>query len=451
MRYKICPICNTPAPEQAKECSACGASLQGVAVIDQYEQSSSTQPKNYDFHYGETDLVESQLKWRGGSYILGGTLLLAVLVCGGVTLFGASRLMAFLGVGTSVESITTQTAVATMANAVDLVTNTAQPTLFLPTVTADAPPTRTVTPSPAPTETPGPCMQQVQSGDSLIALVSRCGHKDLDVIDLVLDLNNLSSAEVIQVGQTLEIPWPTATPGPNLEVTEGVEPAGDEASSAAAVVAVADEDFTGIIAVPTATLQPGVMWHRIVRNENVISIAFQYGANVKILSELNPEIAFSQCDFGEFGGGPSCVVNLIEGQQIRVPAPTPTPTLSVTPSGSETPTPTATPTFNAPSARSPGDRALFRRQELVTLRWAASASLAEGQVYRVDVEDITTSTPYSMDTTELFLIVPVEWQGRDSRRHEYRWTVSVVDADVPNDPHYTTEPRIFVWEGTAEE
>ena len=145
------------------------------------------------------------------------------------------------------------------------------------------------------------------------------------------------------------------------------------------------------------------------------------------------------------------MVNLIEGQQIRVPAPTPTPTLSVTPSGSETPTPTATPTFNAPSARSPGDRALFRRQELVTLRWAASASLAEGQVYRVDVEDITTSTSYSMDTTELFLIVPVEWQGRDSRRHEYRWTVSVVDADVPNDPHYTTEPRIFVWEGTAEE
>jgi hypothetical protein len=291
-------------------------------------------------------------------------------------------------------------------------------------------------------------MQEVLAGDSLIALVTRCGHRDLDVIAEVLEMNNLSAPEVIQVGQTLAIPWPTPTLDPNLMPTATVE---GEADAGAMIAFVPDSEGELVYIPPTATLQPGVTWHRVVKDENIIVIAVQYGADIKILSELNPEISFSQCDFGEFAGGPSCVVNLIEGQQIRVPAPTPTPTLSPTSSGSETPTPSPSPTFNAPSAISPGDRALFRREELVTLRWVASGTLAEGQVYRVEVQDMTTKTDYFADTTELFLIVPVAWQGQDSRRHEYVWTVSVIDSDQPDDPYFVTTPRVFVWEGLAED
>jgi LysM repeat protein len=320
--------------------------------------------------------------------------------------------------------------------------------MFLPTVTADAPPTRTITPSPAPTNTPGPCFQEVQAGDSLISLVSRCGHRDLDVIALVLEINNLSAPEVIQVGQTLEIPWPTSTVDPNLEATATVE----EVAQANPLIAfAADEGAELIIVPPTATLQPGVAWHQVAPGETIISVAFQYGADVKILSELNPEVTFSQCDFGEFGGGPSCVVNIFEGQQLRVPSPTLTPTLSPTPSGSETPSPSPSPTFNAPSALSPGNRALFRQGELVTLRWVASATLAPGQMYRVTVEDLTANTTYEGDTADLFFIIPDAWQGQDNRRHDYRWSISVIDSDNPDNPYFSTEPRIFVWEGREAE
>jgi hypothetical protein len=205
--------------------------------------------------------------------------------------------------------------------------------------------------------------------------------------------------------------------------------------------------FTGVA---TATLQAGVTWHQVIKDETIISIAITYGADIKILSELNPEVAFSQCDFGQFGGGPSCVVNLYEGQSIRVPAPTLTPTLSPTPSGSETATPTATATFNAPSALSPSNRALFRALQLVTLRWVASGTLGTNQVYRVEVEDLTSKVRYTADTTDLFFILPAEWQGRDGQRHEYHWSVSVIDVDNPEAPYFVTEPRMFTWESAAD-
>ena len=131
-----------------------------------------------------------------------------------------------------------------------------------------------------------------------------------------------------------------------------------------------------------------------------------------MLSQLNPEVTFSQCDYGNPAGGPECTVLIYAGQQIRVPAPTPTPTLSPTLSGSETATPTLTATFNAPSALSPADRALFMKNEFITLRWVASGTLSEGQTYRVRVEDMTAGKVYSADTTDLVFHSPRQI-GRD--------------------------------------
>lgn len=451
MRHKVCPICGTTAHPQATKCLECGASLQGVAAVESYEDAGPKVAAPYDFHYGETDLIESGLKWKGATYVLGSVLALAVLACVGLGFIGVARFAALFDVPGSNAAPLTATSAATLANASDFATNTPQPTRMLATVTADAPPTRTPTPSPAPTETPGPCMQEVRAGDSLIGIVSRCGHRDMDVIDTVLEMNGLSAPEVIQVGQTLEIPWPTATVDPEAQPTETSENAEEAGTNPLVAFLPDDEDEIVIAALPTATLQPGVTWHQVVSGETIIHVASQYGANVKILSELNPEVMFSQCDFGQFGGGPSCLVNLYEGQRLRVPAPTPTPTLSPTPSGSETATPSPTPTYNAPSALSPGDRALFQREELITLRWVASGTLAEGQVYRVTVKDVTANKTHAGDTTELFFIVPEAWQGQDNRRHEYEWTVSVIDSRNPDNPHFSTRPRTFVWEGLVEE
>lgn len=443
MSHKICPICDTPAARNATLCSACGASLTDQALVQNGDAEKVT--PDYDYHHGETDLFEGNLNWRGSAYVFIGILAITAFICFASVFFAGAGLFRLMDEEASNNN---GGAIATLPIAD--VTKTPTPVISLPTVTP-APPTRTPSPTPGPTDTPAPCMQQVQAGDSLIAIVSRCGHRDLAVINVVVELNGLDSPEALQSGQTIEVPWPTPTFDPD---SVPVQPEGDASTSAegdaASVASNVEVDEYGFAPLPTATLQPGVMWHTVRTGENIIVVAYQYGANVKILSELNPEITFSQCDFGLETGGAQCSVALREGQNVRVPAPTPTPTLSPTPSGSETPTPTATPTFNAPSAQSPGHLAVFQKSDFVTLRWVASGTLSPGQVYFVRVEDLNTNTVYQAETTDLFYVIPLDWQGRDGVRHEYSWTVSVIDTGNPNNPYFITEPRIFVWESAGE-
>lgn len=447
LAHKICPICHTPSHPSASICGACGASLQQTPPVPDKQTSTSKKPiPVYDHHYGETDLFEGNVRWRGGTYILAGMLLLAIVACTGVVfVMGAS----FYSMIAGTPAPTPVTSLPGSQADTALSTNTPRPTIVLNTVT----PAPTLTETPSPTETPGPCSQQVQEGDSLIVIVQRCGHRDLAVIDLVLEENDLDAPELIQVGQILIIPWPTPTPDPAADTSDD-SAGGDSAESAEGEASsqevVEINPLSGLPVPPTETLQPGVSWHTVASGENIIMVAFQYGANIKILSELNPEVTFSQCDFGLDAGGAQCVVNLVVGQRLRVPAPTPTPTLSPTPSGSETPTPSPTATFNAPSAISPSNRMLFQRGEFVTLRWVASGTLGSGQVYRVQVKDISSGATYQADTSELFFVLPAGWQGADGARHEYEWRVSVIDIDRPERPYFTTEPLSFFWEAQAE-
>ena len=446
--YKKCPICETPNHRSATLCRTCGSSLAGVEIIAS-ENLTEQSTAGYVHQYGETDLLEGGLTWKGGTYFVGGILVLALVIC------IATLIIVALPIFNQITplAVTSQPSLIPQVNPANsggaFVMQSPFPTMFLATVTP-APPTRTPMPTPTATETPSPCMQQVLPNDDLIAVVYRCGHRSLDVIELVLEINNLADASRIQQGQILEIPWPTPTLDPNAIPTEApTEGAG--ISSIASASNPADVNIStplrGLGLVPTETLPPGVAWHQVQKDENIIIVAYNYGANVKILSDLNPEITFSQCDFGLDTGGPNCIVLLYEGQLVRVPAPTPTPTLSPTPSGSETPTPTATPTFNAPSPLSPDNRAFFEDDEFVTLRWVASGTLGPTQSYAIDVEDTTTGTPYTATTQGLFFILPEDWQGTDGQRHEYSWTVSVIDNDTPENPYFTTQPRTFVWKG----
>jgi hypothetical protein len=391
------------------------------------------------------------LRWKGGTYLLGAMLTGGILLCAAAVLSFGLRLTP--GTASSAPSVSFALVPTREDNTAAIATNTPHSTLYLPTVTP-APPTSTYTRTPTETPTASPCTQEVQQGDDLFALVFRCGHRHYeDVINLVVEINSLADPSRIQIGQVLEIPWPTSTPGPNQVAAEEVERT-DESSlgGGAGEWPLIGEDApqTGLSATPTETLQPGVMWHRVLKDENVIVIAYRYGVNVEVLSQLNPEIPFSQCDFSLDTGGAACTVLLIEGQLIRVPAPTPTPTLSPTSSGSETPTPTTTPTFNAPNALSPENRASFQRQELITLRWVATGTLAPGQAYRVEVSDQTSGSYFTANTRELFFIIPEGWQGQDSQPHEYQWMISVIDTNDPNNPVFTTEARTFRWQGRGE-
>ena len=167
------------------------------------------------------------------------------------------------------------------------------------------------------------------------------------------------------------------------------------------------------------------------------------------MSDLNPEIDFARCDFGETYGGPECIVQLSQGQILRVPAPTATPTIEPTPSGSETPTPLPTPTFNVPNAISPPNQTFIGAQEQVTLRWVSTGTLSPTEVYRVVVSDVTTGDTFTADTLDLFFIVPSDWQAKDGERHNYIWQVSVVDFEADTNS-YSTQARTFVWQGAGE-
>lgn len=443
--YKLCPICNTPNHRNATVCTTCGSTLSGVKVVSTNGETGKN-VFTYNYHYGETDLSENNLHWRGSTYLFGGMLVLASLICIGSLILGGIQLLGMPQQG--VPELTTASPVVN--NPAAIVSNTPRPTLYLPTVTP-APPTATLTASPTVTPTQGPCVQRVEPNDDLYAIIARCGHRHFNImLSIVTELNDLEDPSRIQIGQDIMVPWPTATTDPNA--TAMPESTDETAIQDDTALATGGEQSRslGLASTPTEVLLPGVTWHEVQADENILAIAYAYGADLKVLSELNPEITFAQCDFGSGSGGPNCIVQLYIGQRIRVPAPTPTPTLSPTPSGSETPTPSATPTFNAPSPLNPSDRAFFRKEEIITLRWVTSGSLAPGQTYLIRAEDQTAKVTYSATTRELYFIVPEEWHNQDSVRHDFVWTVSVIDNDDPNNPYFTTQPRLFTWQGQGE-
>ena len=293
-------------------------------------------------------------------------------------------------------------------------------------------------------------MQEVRTTDTgLYDVVLRCGHVSMNVIPLVAEINNLDNINLIRPGQLLEIPWPTSTPDPNApaDAPDNEADSGENGEAVAASQPGAfDDDFDPLF-VPTPTLPPGIMFHTVQRDENIIVIGMQYDASVEVLSQLNPEITFAQCEFGQRFGGPRCTVNLRENQLIRVPAPTPLPTMSPTPSGSETPTLTPTATFNAPVQQSPSNRAFFSRNDLITLRWVPTGTLGADQTYRLRVEDITVGVVYTTTTRNTSFVVPEDWQGEgEPTRHDYAWSVSVIYLNDPDNPQYTTETLTFTWE-----
>jgi LysM repeat protein len=466
--FKLCPICETVNHVNAAVCVTCGTSLADVPAVTgtgAVEQSTT----EYDFRYGETDLQEASLRRKAQLYLAGMAVTLAVIMCAGITL------MAYPLVAQVAQQVNPPGAPdANGVSGLGLVTNTPRPTVLLPTVTL-GPPTLSPTPSPTPTytatlsPTPEPCIQQVQPLEGLYSVVGRCGHRDLFVITQVMELNDLVNDTDIRPGDTLIIPWPTPTVDPNAAPSDEPEADGEASGMEGANLAVAmargdggagaatmDEvDLNATLLadpffVPTATLPPGIQEHRVSSGENVSIIIDSYNTSIEVLQQLNPQISFSQCDFGTRYGGERCIVLLSVGQMLRVPAPTPTPTLSPTPSGSETPTPTPTATFNAPSVSSPSNRAFFRRDELVTLRWVASGALSANERYRVSVESVTADEAYTADTSDLFLIIPPEWQGRSAGRYEYRWSVAIVDLDQPDELKYATVPRAFTWEGRGD-
>ncbi|MGB1289218.1 MAG: LysM peptidoglycan-binding domain-containing protein, partial [Aggregatilineales bacterium] len=240
---------------------------------------------DYDFRYGETDLQETALGRSARTYLLLTTFILLIV--------GGGGLVAFVGTSLLTPPTPTPQMLATSLPAAPGILATV--TIGPPTATLSLTPSMTFTPSVTPTREP--CVQTVQTGDSLSGVVARCGHFSRDVLDEVVDDNNLPNANSIVVGQQLIIPWPTLTPDPNaLPTATPIVSANLSLNVENSNVLEVNEDLDAFAPTTTPTLPPGVMWHEIAAQENLSVIIIEYDANVKTLSELNPEMDFSSCE-----------------------------------------------------------------------------------------------------------------------------------------------------------
>ncbi len=434
--FKVCPICKTHNHPNISLCTTCGTSIADVELSSRQAQTTQSQVA-YNYRYGETDLYEGSVRGIGRTFTIG-IFIMGIL----------------LGIGLTIVALA-----PSFSNSVTIAetfTPTPSPTLRqLATVTIGVAtttrtPTPTITFTPTETNTPEPCIQTVVAGDSLIGIIIRCGHNTRDIVPTVVQLNGIADETRIQVGQQIIVPWPTGTTDPNAIPTETPESsANNEGESSSVSDEITLLAFDPFAPTATSTLLPGVMWHTVQPQENMIIIASQYGANAKVLSDLNPEVDFARCDFGLTFGGPECIVQLSQGQQVRVPAPTPTQTIEPSPSGNETATPRPTATLNVPNAINPPNQAFFGKLEQVTLRWVATGTLADNEIYRIAVSDITSGETFTADTRELFHILPQDWQATDDQRHNYIWQVSIVNT-TNNASTFSTQARTFVWQGTGD-
>jgi hypothetical protein len=477
---QICPICKEQQPLSAMKCAECGAALPGVPFATTPRAASNVPlpsvPPRSEWGEGEDDLFEGALPGfplRGLAVLLVALLLIA----GGLFFIWERNNGNNSNAGGSTENPTAEaflvsptpdnpllvnnsSLIPTLAPAVqgtDSVlsitatalirprstippTNTKRPSItpteppFVPPPTLDIPTVTPIPPSPTLTPTRGPCVQKAKPGDTLSSLMARCGVYSRDAIQTVLDMNNMKDTVSLQIGQTVEIPWPTPTGGAPVSV-----------GSTTPGAAVANVDAE-------PTLPPGFAWYTVGKNDSAITIAVRFNTTIKVLNEINPEISssFLKCDPGVPMGGQDCIVTLNPGQRIRVPVPLPTATLSPTPNGSETPTPTFTATFNAPYLISPGNNMLFEVSEFPVLRWSASDRLSGGQVYLIFLKDKTANKSYRIPTKEMFYPLTSEIQPADGKRHEFEWAVGIgleTQGLIPDATNYITETRTFVWQG----
>jgi len=449
-RTQQCPICGAAEPLSARTCRQCGARLTATpsSALPAVEPARLRQvsPLAFDPTRGDDDLYVGDLSGRMWRLLLVGLLAFVTLLAIGVLLL--------TGRGHGNDSLA--------QNSLPTAPPTSTPRLLTPAVTAT--PTSniimslpTVTPMPptaTPTPTVTPCYQTAQQGDTVLGMAYRCGHRDLAVVDLILEINGMDSPQELQLGQTLEIPWPTPTsvPGQETPTAEAGAQTGDISPALTPTLRLNQFGTPDALAKYEniePTLRPGHAWHIVSEGETILSIAYTYDTTIEVLSQINPEIPFLQCDYGDPTGGPNCVVLLSVGQRVRVPVPLPSPTPTLTPAGTFTPTPSATPTINAPYLLSPEDGARFAADQLVTLRWGSTGTLASQERYIVHVRDLDTGQEYMASVAELSYVLPGGWQPTDRNRHTFEWWVAVGTLEEQGavlSERFATAPRRFTWD-----
>ena len=325
--------------------------------------------------------------------MVGGVIVLTLLVVGGLQLRSRAA---------TPPMPPTLTPTATIA---------ATPTL-LPTETPTPLPltsTRTASTTPIPTQANTavpPTVYKVRPNDTLGTIADKFN----TTIDAIQAFNGLSDADVIQVGQELQIPAAGSTPNPT-------------------VTPRATETF-----VPGPT--PGTVLHVVQSGDTLLGIAIKYGVGMTMIQKAN---------------GIEDAESIKEGQQLVIPIG-PTATAPAGPS----PTPTGPPKYVAPLLLSPLDGAAFEgNDEPILLQWASVSILRQNEYYLVQVEHLDSGTPpatFLTRATGWHVSLDLFPKPGDTRR-TFAWQVRVVretgtHADgtpILSDAGPTSAARTFRW------
>lgn len=309
---------------------------------------------------------------------------------------------------------------------------TDQPILETPTPTFTAAP-----PTQIPTSTPtqGPVEYVIQADDTLMYIIQLPQHGydyELDVAQEVVDLNeNMSSIDFLPpVGSTILIPLPTATETPvEFEATQETKAT------------------LGVDGSSGADLPQGVSvgCYEVQEDDSLVSIATNYNTTLEIMSQLNPDLNWFNCEFDQPSGGPSCSPTIQIGQCIDVPQPTPVPTFTLTPSGLETPTPT--PTYPAPRMLYPVNNVVVPPGRF-DLQWVGVAGLTSDDEYLVEITDVTSGQKLLQVTESTSFTMLDSFVPSDGQAHTIQWRVSVARKNESGVYGYvggTGEWRVFDW------
>lgn len=289
---------------------------------------------------------------------------------------------------------------------------------WTPLPTDTRPPTQppTITPTPAPTETPRPPRSHsVASGETLFGLSIFYRVSP----DSIGEINGFAPDAQLQVGQNLQIPWPTATPP--LEIIT-LEVNGEL-----------------VIADPRACER-----YEVKGGDSIVGIATQFGIQpVELLAQVNRITEASIIQPGDT----LCIPQIVYGSLADLP-PTPGPS----------PTPTLTPPPAGPQLLYPANGSTVEPPDgLLALQWVAVQDLAAEEWYMVEMtdEDVLDELPRRGFTRDNVFRAPASWRPDVPETHRMCWQVSIIQVtDMRADglPIYTfggesSAPSCFFWMG----
>ncbi len=274
-------------------------------------------------------------------------------------------------------------------------------------------PTITPTPLPTPTLQP-PRPHQVSGGETMIGLASRYRVS----MDSIISQNGLASGSHIQVGQELQIPWPTATP-PLVQV--GIEINGEL-----------------VIADPTNCQR-----YEVLSGDSLAVISAKYDVDFDLLVQVNR----FENDMLLQPGDTVCIPTILYGETLPpTPGSSPTPLPTAPPAGPDLLYPVADAVIDPPNGR-------------VMLQWVGIKDLSEREWYMIEMADLDQidRLPRRAFTRDTMHRLPASWRPDVNESHRIRWQVSIVTVTewrADGLPIYTyggemSVPSFFEWLGAV--